>query len=425
MKQTETKNELNASGRNYLYLTLISLGLLAVTFLLSNSNLTFQTKSAAFVLMIFIYLLICAILYVRKKKYLSSQPDKDNSDSIFNESVEGKLLALEEANQFFGATLKPADMFRLVASRINEITPFAACALWLVDDAKKNLTIVYATGDNLKKNIGTEIESEKGLAGKVFQSRKSSVDPTLELDHAAFSAESLGNLNSAIAVPLVRNEAVFGVLTLYGEKRNEFDHHSMKLLEAIGERCAPLFLSSQAVENSLNNALTDTLTNLPNERAFFLILENQIAETQRFREERPLTILAIDIKDFGEHNQRFGHIAGDRLLLFAADKIKNQLRQMDFLARITGDEFLAVLPTASESITRDIVGRIEKTFIINPFEISEQEKIHLQLNFGAASFGKHGETASQLLKHAVIRKKQSKSAQTDGKILWFPKEYIN
>jgi diguanylate cyclase (GGDEF)-like protein len=175
----------------------------------------------------------------------------------------------------------------------------------------------------------------------------------------------------------------------------------------------------------LTNALTDALTSLPNERAFFLVLENQIAEAQRFFEQRPLTILAIDIRSFAEHNRRFGHATGDRLLLFAADKIKSQLRQMDFLARSTGDEFIAVLPTASIETAREVIERVEKAFVASPFEISDEEKIHLQLSFGAAMFGRDGETANELLRRASLRKRQAKSQDKENKILWFPKEYVN
>jgi diguanylate cyclase (GGDEF)-like protein len=97
---------------------------------------------------------------------------------------------------------------------------------------------------------------------------------------------------------------------------------------------------------------------------------------------------------------------------------------MDFLARAAGDEFLAVLPTADEEITKEIVVRIERAFVSNPFVVSRQEKINLALNFGAASFWKDGETVSQLLQHADLRKQQSKSTQK-SKVLWFPKEYLN
>ncbi|MCV5943055.1 GGDEF domain-containing protein, partial [Escherichia coli] len=79
-----------------------------------------------------------------------------------------------------------------------------------------------------------------------------------------------------------------------------------------------LFLGSLAYEKSLSSALTDPLTKLPNERAFFLVLENQLAESQRFRDERPLTVLAVDIRDFEEINRDYGHSTGDRVLSFAA-----------------------------------------------------------------------------------------------------------
>jgi diguanylate cyclase (GGDEF)-like protein len=183
-------------------------------------------------------------------------------------------------------------------------------------------------------------------------------------------------------------------------------------------------LSSFAFEKSLLNALTDSLTNLPNERAFYLIVENKIAESQRFRETRPLSILTVDIKDFSLLNQQYGHAIGDRILAFAAKTIKEQLREMDFLARSTGDEFLAVLPTADEEITKEIVGRVERAFVSNQFVVSRQEKFNLALNFGAGTFWKDGETVSQLLQHARLRKQQSKSTEK-SKVLWFPREYVN
>ena len=108
---------------------------------------------------------------------------------------------------------------------------------------------------------------------------------------------------------------------------------------------------------------------MPNERSFYLVLENQIAQTQRNSRERPLTVLAIDIINFDEINRRFGHSAGDRILYYAAGTIKNQLRRMDFSARTTGDEFLAALPTASEEVSPGSVAPNDSTRVVtSPLE---------------------------------------------------------
>ena len=425
MNSSETKNKSVAFNRNYIILPIISLCALLATFLAANTNATFQTKIAVFSLIILIYLMSWTALWFSQNKHSFVEPEKKKSGLVFGAEIEAKLLALEEANQFFGASLKTADMFRFIASRVNEIIPYSAGALCLADEKKEKLKIAYVVGDSLKKIVGSNIDLRRTVAWKAFQIRKAQIDKTFQVSKNNFSGEAFENLNSAIAVPLSDGKGVYGVFVIYAEAKDDFDRDSLQLFEAVGTRIAPLLLNARAFENSMLNALTDKLTNLPNERAFFLVLENQIAESQRFQEKRPLTILTIDIRHFDEHNQRFGHATGDRLLLFVAEKLKKQLRQMDFLARSMNDEFLAVLPTASEEITREIIGRVEKVFVTNPFEVSNGEKIHLQLSLGAASFGKDGETANQMLNHALMRKQQSKSDERDNKILWFPKDYLN
>lgn len=430
MKASE-KQKLSESPPNFLHsaniiLPAFSLLALTATFVVSVSTPAFETKLTIFLAIIFFYISFCAVFYFRRKSKTNIvSAETQNSDSVFSIDVERQLLALEEASQFFGASLKPADMFRLVGSRINEMIPFAAGALFRTEEDASTLKAIGACGENARELANLETNSLKGLAGKTYLSRKIQTDENLLLEKNVIPAEALKNLETAIAVPLFRNaEAVFAVLILYGDAERRFDANSNVLLEAISERIAPLFLSSIAFEQSLSNALTDVLTNLPNERAFYLILENQMAESQRQREQRPLTILTVDAKNFSGLNQKFGHSTADAILLFAAEIIKEQLRKMDFLARSSSDEFLIVLPTASGNVTEEIIERIEKAFETNPFEIEGQEKIYLELNFGAATFWKDGETAQQLLQNARLRKQQAKSGAS-SKVLWFPKEFVN
>jgi diguanylate cyclase (GGDEF)-like protein len=410
-------------GVSFLLTAMFSFAVILATFFVSNSALSFETKTAVFLAIAIIYLLLCAVFYFWQRSSLSNLI-ATQSFSPINEDIEGKLFALEEANEFFGASLKTSDMFRLVASRINEIVPFAACVLFLRDADETILQIKYAVGENSRDFMNFKADTNKGLAAKTFLSGKIQTDSTLLFEKRVFPPEILGSFKTAVAVPLTVRDETFGVLVLYGGAENNFDENSLTLLNAVGERVAPLFVSSFAFEKSISNALTDSLTNLPNERAFFLVLENQMAEAHRYRDERPLTVLALDVRNFAEINQKFGHAAGDRLLEFAAGIIKNQLRQMDVLSRSSGDEFLAVLPTAKGQISEDIIQRIKRAFVLNPFELSAQEKVHLEINFGAATFWRDGETANELLKTARLRKEQDKAVEK-GKVIRFPKEFVN
>lgn len=410
---------------NFFGLAVISLFALTATFVLAILSLDFAVKLGGFLLIVGLFFLLIKV-FVRTETQIAEieQEETEEEDELFTPEILNRLLALEEAKEFFGASLKPADMFRLVGSRINEITPFSACLVYLFDKENPNLKIRFADGQNAEHFAKLEMQISKGLAGKVFHTRKSRFENGLIIDKTAFMPHLIADFGAAAAVPLMRGEEVFGVLQIFGSLEDKYNENSVTLLEAISERVAPIFLSSMAFEKSLSNALTDPLTNLPNERAFFLVLENQIAETQRNPLGRPLAVLTIDLKDFAEINERFGHATGDRVLTFAGQIIKTQLRQMDFLARSAKDEFLVVLPTASEKIAADVIERISRTFITKPFEIDMREKVYLKLNFGAANFGNDGDTAPTILQNANLRKQQSKSSEPN-KILWFSKETVN
>lgn len=399
---------------------LLAVVALTATFLISISDLQSDRKTLIFIVIIAAYIASTAALFV----LLRGRNRVGADGGRITDTVEGKLFALEEASEFFGASLKSADMFRLVASRINEIIPFAACVLYVVDEKDRSIQIKYAFGENPDKFGKGDFEINRALAAKAFLSRESQLDPENKFDRRVLPSELSAKFGSAVAVPLKRGPEVFAVVTLYSKSPQKYDGGALALLEAVGERIAPLFTSSFSFEKSVSNALTDTLTSLPNERGFFLVLENQIAESQRFRDERPLTVLALDIRNFDELNSRHGHVVGDRILEFVADMIKKQLRQMDVLTRFAGDEFLAVMPTAGESTAEDIKERISRAFVATPFEKMSGDKLFLELNFGSATFWRDGETAPDLLKVARVRKDQDKQSAR-GKVLWFPKEYIN
>ena len=410
------------AGYSIVLTTVFSFAVIVATFFVTNSTLDFERKTAVFVGIAAAYPLLCAAFYVWQRKKLADFRAA-RSNSAFSEEVEAKLLALEEANEYFGASLKFSDMFRLVASRINEIVPFAACVLFLRGEGNNVLQVKNAVGENSAEFMDFTDDTNKGLAIRAFLSGKAELDVGLTFESRVFPPEVLGKFQSAAAVALANRGENFGVLVLY-RNNDDFGENTETVLEAVGERVAPLFANSFAFEQSVLNALTDSLTNLPNERGFFLVLENQVAESHRYRDERPLTVLAMDVRDFAEINQKYGHAAGDRLLAFASATMKKQLRQMDVLTRLSGDEFLAILPTANEKISADVTERIRRAFVSTAFQITESETINLEINFGAATFWRDGETAEQLLKTALLRKGQDKSAEK-GNVIWFPKEFVN
>ena len=106
-------------------------------------------------------------------------------------------------------------------------------------------------------------------------------------------------------------------------------------------------------------SITDSLTNLYNQRHFYAQLENEITRAER--QNHPLGLILLDLDNFKNYNDTHGHLAGDELLQKVGEIINLKIRQgVDSGYRYGGDEFAIVLIDADESICQVIGERIEK-----------------------------------------------------------------
>jgi diguanylate cyclase len=92
-------------------------------------------------------------------------------------------------------------------------------------------------------------------------------------------------------------------------------------------------------------SLRDPLTRIPNRLAWEQRITEEVARWQRFRQ--PTCVLAWDIDGFKGINDRYGHRAGDKVLVVVAESLATGIRGTDFVARYGGEEFVMLLPGTS------------------------------------------------------------------------------
>lgn len=138
---------------------------------------------------------------------------------------------------------------------------------------------------------------------------------------------------------------------------------------ALGSSAAPVaqvllnagtFVATGAVVGMLSArlrtlTLTDQLTGLPNRRSLDVALSDRLASDRR---RAPVAVLGIDLDGFKALNDASGHAAGDSLLQRAAATWSAELRHGDVLARVGGDEFVAVLDDCDDDRARAVAGRL-------------------------------------------------------------------
>jgi two-component system cell cycle response regulator len=118
-------------------------------------------------------------------------------------------------------------------------------------------------------------------------------------------------------------------------------------------------------EQSLSMALTDTLTGLYNRRYFDTHLEKLLQKNETSR--KSLGILILDIDNFKSVNDTYGHAVGDEILKEFAHRLQDKLRGFDMVARMGGEEFVALLPDVSSKMAHVVAERLRTAIDEEPF----------------------------------------------------------
>ncbi len=146
-----------------------------------------------------------------------------------------------------------------------------------------------------------------------------------------------------------------------------------------------------------HQALHDVLTGLPNRALLLKKLEEAI---ERAKTENELVgLLVMDLDRFKEVNDTFGHHYGDKLLQQVAERLLDEIRSGQTVARMGGDEFSLVLPAISDTGETVRTARRMINALQYPFEIEDQ-RFEVGTSIGIALYPEHGEDATTLLRRA-------------------------
>ncbi|WDM85661.1 PleD family two-component system response regulator [Ehrlichia sp. JZT12] len=139
------------------------------------------------------------------------------------------------------------------------------------------------------------------------------------------------------------------------------------------------------VDNSMTMAITDPLTGCYNRRYFDMHFYNMINES--LQKDKTLSIMILDIDHFKEVNDTFGHTVGDELLQQFKERVSENIRITDLLARFGGEEFVIILPDTTISIAEQVANRILTVIKEKPF-ITSVGNIHKTVSIGIAEVQK-------------------------------------
>ncbi len=144
-------------------------------------------------------------------------------------------------------------------------------------------------------------------------------------------------------------------------------------------------------------ATTDSLTGLFNRRYFMTHVEKELSRAERT--ERTLSLVLLDVDRFKRINDTFGHSVGDKVLRDIAKLLSKDLRKMDILSRVGGEEFAMLLPETTAEGAREVAERIRTSVEKNGFNLPKSDYL-VTISAGIAANHERATSFKMLYNHA-------------------------
>ena len=240
------------------------------------------------------------------------------------------------------------------------------------------------------KVSGNEIGPGEGVAGAAVER-----DDVVHVPGDATLAPSEPIAEAAVAIPLRRGTHAIGVLALYRRGAAEtFTDDDVHLLQSLMHQAETAIENTFLYEEATRLSITDGLTGLWNRRLFDLRMNEELQRAIRFQE--PFGLLLVDLDHFKSVNDRFGHQAGDAVLVELARRLTDATREVDVVTRFGGEEFALVLPKTPVQGTRRLADKVREVVADEPFAAGNVS-IPVTVSVGAAAYPDHGLSTADLL----------------------------
>lgn len=270
-------------------------------------------------------------------------------------AVNNNLRAIHDIGISILSTTDFQEIYQILLCKVHDMFQVNQFGISIFDEDSNELIFNYTFNENDShiKNIRLSLDDKESYSVKAFLENKEIVINDLERESPKNHINSLKygeQVASLIYIPIVINDKPFGVMTIQHQQKNAFTPLHLEVFRLLGTFASVSFKNAQHNKtlNDINSRLDflaqhDELTTLYNRRTFEKVYGE--AHYESIINESPLTVMILDIDEFKQYNDYYGHLMGDKCLTKIAKALQNELkRSKDLIARYGGDEFMIILP---------------------------------------------------------------------------------
>jgi diguanylate cyclase (GGDEF)-like protein/putative nucleotidyltransferase with HDIG domain len=309
-----------------------------------------------------------------------------------------EMLTLYELARALGGQASVSDAADVITKHLRRLIPASLCIFFAYNSRTDEIEAKYAVGDASSVVKGLRIGLGQRLSGWVAANRQTIVnsDPTLDLGEVARSASP--RLRSCLSTPLLADDELIGVLSLYSNAMDGFNDDHRRIIEVVSRHVALTFKRATEFDSLAGR---DLLTGLPSWAA----LEQFVtaARVQQLTRDSSLTLLFIEIANLKRVNAIHGAAVEDDLLNQVVRHARSGLRTADILFRYNSNEFVALLNDTSYERAEAVADRIRHTFSDNPLIVRTAGDMRVEIEVTTACAPQDGGSLADLIAAARTR----------------------
>ncbi|PIP67836.1 MAG: hypothetical protein CO035_04980 [Candidatus Omnitrophica bacterium CG_4_9_14_0_2_um_filter_42_8] len=343
---------------------------------------------------------------------LKDEHNKHKKESLSLEKKEIRYSALKDAVSVLNSTLILDDVVKnIMDNAFNIVGKSDSGLLFLVDTKRQELHL------SLSRNMinPERIKTKKGdtLDEWAFKQRQALLVEDIKRDFRfsedGFASEYERNFRSVVSCPLMEDNKVIGILRLENLKPFSYTTEDLRLLDIICDIGAVSLQNSMFYKETMELAIRDGLTGLFLRRYFLDRLKEELSRS--LRNNAGCSLLMIDIDNFKNYNDEYGHIAGDMVLKAISRTLLN-FTDSGIACRYGGEEFAILLPEASKKDALRTADNVRKAMKKEDIEL-RRVKTHVTVSIGVASFPEDAKVSDELIMKADDRLYKAKRAGKD------------
>ncbi|MFH1853730.1 MAG: sensor domain-containing diguanylate cyclase [Candidatus Omnitrophota bacterium] len=315
---------------------------------------------------------------------LADEYERHKKEALILEKREERYRLLKDVTSILSSILSIEKVAIDILDNVLQIIGKTESALlYLVDTEKQELNLILS-------RVGSDFDRVKAKKGDlldetVFKERRCLLVEDIKKDFR-FSEQKMilcqRPFRSVISCPLTEERKVAGILRLEHSRPNNYTSEDLRLLDILCNLGAVSLENAKLYKQTLDLAITDGLTGLYLRRHF---LERLSEEIQRsLRNDFECSFLMIDIDNFKNYNDKYGHTAGDIVLKILSAVIKRYV-DSGVACRYGGEEFSIFLPQTSKNKAMKIAEDLRKAVKRENIEL-RRVKTSVTVSIGVSSF---------------------------------------